>query len=387
MKRALIIVLDGAGAGEAPDSALYGDAGADTLKHVARAVGGLNVPTMERLGFGNIDDFPGVARTSSPLASFGKMRELSAGKDTITGHWEMMGIITETPFPTYPKGFPPELISEFEKRIGRKILGNKPASGTEIIKELGREHVKTGSPIVYTSADSVFQIAAHVDVIQIEELYKMCKIAREFLTPPHQVNRVIARPFTGSNGDFRRIGEKRKDFSLLPPEKTVIDALAEKEITVYSIGKVSEMFAMRGFSETVKYKGNMEGMKKTKAHIREKKEECLFFVNLSDFDTLYGHRNDPQGFARALSEFDSALGGLLPLLEKDDYLFITADHGCDPLHPGTDHTRELVPVLFYNQRLKGKDIGLREGFMDIGKTVAEIFGVEYPRGKSFLTPI
>jgi len=384
MRRALIIVLDGAGAGEAPDSALYGDAGADTLGHVARAAGGLDIPNLERLGFGNIDEFPGVSRKSSPPASYGKMKEISAGKDTITGHWEMMGIVNEKPFPTYPEGFPSELIKKFEARIGTKTLGNKPASGTEIIEELGKEHLRTGYPIVYTSADSVFQIAAHERAIDIEDLYKMCKIARELLTPPHQVNRVIARPFTGSKGDFRRIGEKRKDFALPPPESTVIDALAERGIKVYSVGKVSEMFAMRGFTETVKYKGNMDGMEKTKALIKEKKEDSLFFVNLSDFDTLWGHRNDALGFAKALSEFDSALGEILPLLDKNDYLFITADHGCDPLHPGTDHTRELVPALFYNQGLKGKGLGLREGFMDLGKTVAEIFGVGYERGKSFL---
>jgi phosphopentomutase len=385
MKSVLIIVLDGTGAGEAPDSAAWGDSGANTLGHVARAVGGLKTPVMEKLGLGNIDDFPGISRNPSTLASYGKMRELSAGKDTITGHWEMMGIVNPVPFPTYPHGFPPEVMAEFEKRIGRKSLGNKPASGTEIIKELGREHIKTGFPIVYTSADSVFQIAAHVDVIGIEELYKMCQTARNILTPPNQVNRVIARPFTGGNGQFTRIGEKRKDFALPPPGRTVVDALANKGIKVYSIGKVSEMFAMRGFTETIKYKGNMDGMEKTKALLREKKEDRLLFCNLSDFDTLYGHRNDAQGFARALSEFDTALGEVLPLLDKDDYLFITADHGCDPTHPGTDHTRELVPLLFYNKRLKGKDLGLREGFMDLGKTVADIFGVEYGRGKSFLS--
>lgn len=381
--KAIIIVLDGVGIGEAPDSALYGDKGASTLPHVCEAVGGISLPVLEKLGLGSIQSLKGISQNRNPLASWGRMKELSSGKDTITGHWEMMGIINRVPFPTYPQGFPSGLIKNFEEKIGRKILGNKSASGTEIIDELGAEHLRTGYPIVYTSADSVFQIAAHENIIPVEELYSICRTARELLTPPNHVCRVIARPFRGTQGNFTRIGEKRKDLSLAPPEGTVLDKLSEKGIEVVSIGKVSEMFAGRGFSQTVKYKGNLDGMEKLRSFLKEMKRDSLIFANLSDFDTLYGHRNDAQGFARALSEFDSALGGLLPLIGPEDCLFITADHGCDPLHPGTDHTRELVPVLFYNKDIKGKDLGLREGYIDLGKTLADLFRIDFPLGKSF----
>ncbi|MDA8168649.1 MAG: phosphopentomutase [Nitrospiraceae bacterium] len=378
----MLIVLDGVGAGEAPDSAAYGDAGSDTLGHVARAVGGLRLPTLQRLGLGNIEEIKGVERNPAPLASWGRMRELSAGKDTITGHWEMMGVVNGRPFPTYPHGFPPEVISAFEARIGRKVLGNRPASGTEIIKELGGKHLETGSPIVYTSADSVFQIAAHVDVIAVEELYSMCAAAREMLVHPNNVCRVIARPFKGMNGQFSRISEKRRDFALEPPGETAVDALAGKGIPVISAGKVGEMFSMRGFREKVKFGNNLEGAEKLKSYLSGK-EDAFIFANLNDFDTLYGHRRDPAGYARSLEEFDSALAEMLPLLGDDDSLFITADHGCDPAMPGTDHTRELVPLLFYRRGEPGRDLGMRDGFMDIGAAVARLFGLDFPKGRSF----
>ncbi len=382
--RAIIIVLDGTGAGAAPDSALYNDADANTLGHVAEAAGGLKLPSLARLGLGNIMEIKGVPPVSAPAASFGRMRELSAGKDTITGHWEMMDILNETPFPTYPEGFPAHIISEFERRTGRRVLGNKAASGTVIIEELGREHLRTGSPIVYTSADSVFQIAAHVDAVPVEELYRMCRTAREMLVFPDNVCRVIARPFEGGpEKNFRRISSKRKDFPLPPPGETVIDILAAHGVPVISVGKVAEMFDMRGFAAGAKTGGNLHGMQEI-AKLLERQAHGLIFANLNDFDTLYGHRNDPEGFARALAEFDGWLDGFTSLLGAEDYLFITADHGNDPTTPGTDHSRELVPLLFFNKGKAGRDLGLREGFMDLGATVAEIFGVRAPRGKSFL---
>lgn len=383
--RAIIIVLDGVGAGEAPDSSRYGDAGSNTLGHVAAATGGLNLPFLESLGLGNIGEIEGLSKNPDPLSSWGLMRELSAGKDTITGHWEMMGLVTSEPFPVYPAGFPPEVISGFEHRVGMGVLGNKAASGTEIIKELGEKHVETGLPIVYTSADSVFQIAAHVDVIPPERLYEMCLEARRLLVHPHNVCRVIARPFKGRDGEnFQRISEKRKDFALPPPKPTVIDMLFGKDIGVYSVGKVGEMFAMRGFTGEIKISGNMDGMEKLQGLLGRQQGECLIFANLNDFDTLYGHRNDPRGFARSLEEFDRALGGLLPAFGRDDCLFITADHGCDPVTESTDHSRELVPVLFFRKGMKPKPLGIRQGFMDLGATIAGLFGLEAPAGKSFI---
>jgi phosphopentomutase len=385
--RAIILVLDGTGAGEAPDAPDYGDAGSNTLGHIAEAAGGLHLPTLQRLGLGNIGRFKGVSKNPEPLASFGLMRELSAGKDTITGHWEMMGIINKTPFPTYPEGFPIEIIRIFEERTGLKVLGNKAASGTEIIKELGEEHLRTGRPIVYTSADSVFQIAAHVDVIPPEKLYELCSTAREILVHPHHVCRVIARPFRGESGEsFERISGMRKDFALPPPSRTVIGLLAENGVAVYSVGKVGEMFSMRGFAGKIPVSDNRDNMEKTHRLIKEKEgERCLVFSNLTDFDTLYGHRNDADGFATALGEFDAALDDMiLPVLKDDDYLFITADHGNDPSTPSTDHSREMAPIIFYNRLIPARDLGMREGFCDLGATVAGIFGLDFPVGKSFL---
>jgi phosphopentomutase len=381
LPRAFIIVLDGVGAGEAPDSAQYGDAGSNTLSNLARAVGGLHLPCLEGLGLGNIGDIEGVGKTDAPLASFGRMEEISKGKDTITGHWEMMGIVSESPFPTYPDGFPPEIIEEFKRRIKREVLWNMPASGTGIIEELGHEHMRTGSPIVYTSADSVFQIAAHEDIISVEELYEICRVAREILVHPHNVCRVIARPFVGP--PFKRT-YRRKDFALAPPGETVLDLLAKAGIWVVSVGKVMDMFSGRGFSGSMKTEGNSDGMEKLDG-LLSSHEEGLVFCNLVDFDTLYGHRNDTEGFSRALSKFDTWLSLFLPRLKDDDYLFVTADHGLDPTTPSTDHSREYVPVLFYNRRTPPRDLGTRKGFMDVGATVADIFGIEgFKRGRSFL---
>lgn len=381
MSRVFIIVLDGVGVGEMPDSHEYGDQGSNTLGNLAHAVGGFRLPYLERLGLGNIGDFQGIKKVNNPLASYGKMEEISKGKDTITGHWEMMGIINEKPFPTYPEGFPPDIIEAFKKRINRDVLCNRPASGTEIIKDLGEEHMRTGSPIVYTSADSVFQIAAHEEVIPVKELYEICKTARDLLIAPHNVCRVIARPFVGP--PFKRTF-RRKDFALAPPENTVLDMLFERGIEVISVGKVSDMFSQRGFTRTMKTKGNSDGMKRIK-EVLSTLEKGLMFSNLVDFDTLYGHRNDTEGFNKALEEFDTWLPIFLNDLKNNDFLFITADHGLDPTTSSTDHSREYVPVLFYNKNLKGKNLGLRRGFLDIGATVAEIFEVrEFPKGRSFL---
>jgi phosphopentomutase len=381
MPRVFIIVLDGVGAGAMPDAAEYGDEGSNTLGNTARAVGGLNLPCLEGLGLGNIGEFEGMGRNENPLASFGIISELSKGKDTITGHWEMMGIVNERPFPTYPDGFPDEIITGFEKRIGRKTLWNRPASGTEIIDRLGQEHMRTGCPIVYTSADSVFQIAAHEDIIGIEDLYDICRAAREILTPPHELCRVIARPFAGP--PFKRT-PRRKDFPLPPPGETALDLIKGKGIPVVSVGKVMDMFAGRGFTESLKTEGNTDGLRKLDL-VLGSLSAGLVFANLGDYDTLYGHRNDPRGFADALAEFDRWLSSVLPRLGDEDYLIITADHGCDPTTPSTDHSREYVPVLFYNKTLPSKDLGMREGFMDVGATAAAILGLgEFGKGSSFL---
>jgi len=381
VSRAIIIVLDGVGAGELPDAAGYGDQGSNTLGNLARAAGGLTLPTLGRMGLGNITDILGVPRNDRPSSSWGCMTELSAGKDTITGHWEMTGLVSTRPFPTYPNGFPDVVINEFEKRIGRDVLWNKPASGTEIIRELGDEHMRTGKPIVYTSADSVFQIAAHEGVIPVDELYRMCSVAREILKPPHNVCRVIARPFVGP--PYERT-YRRKDFALTPPEDTVLDMLCEKQTEVWSVGKVCDMFGARGFTRCIKSQGNADGLTKlTKAS--NELDRGLVFINLVDFDTLYGHRNDVAGFKAALEEFDSWLPEYLKKLGPEDYLFITADHGCDPTTKSTDHSREYVPMLFYNSQSPARDLGVRESFMDLGATVADIFGItEFGRGRSFL---
>lgn len=383
MPRVILLVVDGLGIGELPDAALYKDEGSNTLKNLCRAVGGIYLPCLEAMGMGNLGDFEGIKRVKDPISSYGIMSELSKGKDSVTGHWEMMGILTKAPFPLYPDGFPPEVISEFQKKTGRKVIGNKAASGTNIIEELGPEHMKTGSLIVYTSADSVFQIAAHEDIVSIEELYRACEQAREMLKPPHNVGRVIARPFTGP--PFKRT-PRRRDFSLQPPEDTVLDLLVRGGIKVVSVGKVKDMFSGRGFSDAVKVVDNKDALGKVN-DLFSSLETGLIFSTLTDFDMLYGHRNDPQGYADAMRELDFWLGTFLPQMGSGDYLFVTADHGNDPTTPSTDHSREYVPVLFYSKGLAPKDLGLRNGFWDIGATVAEIFGVRgfKKKGKSFLS--
>ncbi len=384
--RVFLIILDGVGIGELPDAAKYGDEGSNTLVNLAEAVGGLFLPNLERLGLGNIAPIKGLNSVPSPLGCYGVMHEASPGKDSTSGHWEIAGVILKQPFPTYPNGFPPEVIREFEKRIGRKVLGNKPASGTEIIKELGDEHIQTGKPIVYTSADSVFQIAAHEEVIPPEELYRMCEIAREILKGEHSVGRVIARPFVGTSGSFTRT-PRRKDFSLPPPEPTLVDILSDAGYDVVSIGKVSNLFANRGFTERIPSASNSETMERI-LEIARRGGTGLIFATLVDFDMLWGHRNDPAGFKQGLEEFDSQLGVLIETIKPEDVVFITADHGCDPTTPSTDHSREQVPLLGFGSTVrKGVDVGIRKTFADLGATIGEIFGVKTQYGTSFLEEI
>lgn len=382
-RRVLIIVLDSVGIGALPDAADYGDLGANTIVHVAEAVGGLRVPNMAKMGLGRITDIAGVEPDPSPSGCWGKMAQLSKGKDTTTGHWEMAGVITEIPFPTYPRGFPADLIAEFERRIGRKTLGNVPASGTEIIKELGTEHVSTGFPIVYTSADSVFQIACHEDVVPVEHLYEICRIARDLLAPPHNLLRVIARPFVGKPGAFTRT-ERRRDFALAPPSDTLLDVVVRSGGEVSAIGKIEDVFAHRGITRSLHTGNNLDGINEFARAVRED-DARLIMANLVDFDTLFGHRNDCQGYARALEEFDAAIPLVAAGMKDEDVLFITADHGCDPTTPGTDHTREYVPVLVYGKRCRsGVDLGIRATFSDVASTAVEILGIKaaFP-GKSF----
>ncbi|MEZ8221709.1 phosphopentomutase [Candidatus Fervidibacteria bacterium JGI MDM2 JNZ-1-D12] len=375
-RRAILLILDGVGVGELPDAANYGDEGSNTLVNMAKAVGGLNLPTLQRMGLGNIAQIEGVPPTDEPIACYGKMREISAGKDTTTGHWEIAGVIRTKPFPTYPNGFPPEIIEAFEQAIGRKVLGNKPASGTAIIEELGEEHLRTGYPIVYTSADSVFQIAAHEDIVPVETLYRWCEIAREILRGEHEVARVIARPFVGTPGNFKRT-PRRKDFSVPPPYPTLLDALTENGLTVVTVGKVDDIFAGRGISRAIHTSDNHDGMEQVEKLVAKEDFDFLW-CTLVDFDTLYGHRNNPQGFAQALEEFDHWLGGFLPKLREGDLLLITADHGNDPTTPSTDHSREYVPLLVWTPTLrKGKPLGTRETFADVAATVADWLGVKW----------
>jgi len=382
LERVLLIVLDGCGVGAAPDASEYGDTGENapnTLGHLAEAVGGLNLPTLQSLGLGNILPLRGVPPATQPKAHYGKVQPYSKGKDSVTGHWEMMGILTEQPFPTYPNGFPPEIIMEFERRIGRKILGNYPASGTEIIKQLGEEHLRTGFPIVYTSADSVFQIAAHEAVIPVEELYRMCEIAREILQPPHHVQRVIARPFEGTDASSFRRTERRRDFPL-PPPPNLIDQLAAWGIGVYGIGVVPEIFTYRGFRYAERTQSNSEHFQ---AVLRGLQSDCSFiFANFEDFDMLYGHRNDPAGFAQALAEFDTMLSTILEQLNSTDMLILTADHGNDPTTPSTDHSREYLPLLIYMPaRGRGQALGIRRSLADIGATIGALWHVPLQTGE------
>lgn len=382
IKRVILIILDGLGIGNSKDAEKYGDEGANTLLHVLEETK-YCIPNLKKLGIINLV----YNKEEETISSFGILEEESPGKDTTTGHWELMGLVLEKAFPTYPNGFPDEIIKEFEKRIGREVLWNKPASGTEIIKKLGEEHIKTGKPIVYTSADSVFQIAAHVDVIPLDELYRMCKIAREILKGEHAVARVIARPFAGEIGRFYRTAD-RKDFSLEPPSKTLLDILIENNYKTLGIGKIYDIFAKRGLTETIHIENNTENMAIILKATIERDEFSLIFSNLVDFDMNYGHRRDIYGFANALLEFDGFLGNYLKWLKDDDLLIITADHGNDPSYTKhTDHTRERVPLILYGKNIKNNNfIGIHK-FSDLGATIGEIFGLKTLNGKSFLEKV
>ncbi len=382
-------MLDGVGAGELPDAHQFGDAGSNTLANTARAVGGLNLPHLQTLGLGNILDISGIPPVPSPRASFGKMIEVSRGKDSTTGHWELCGLITEREFPTFPQGFPATLLERFLHVTGcTGFLGNTTASGTAIIQQLGNEHVRTGFPIVYTSADSVFQIAAHEGIIPLDRLYQICQLTREKVcVDEFAVARVIARPFVGSGGAYTRT-TNRRDFSLLPPSKTLLDVLSDAGVDTAGIGKVDDLFAGRGLKTKIHTKSNAEGIRQTIKSSRAMSSGFVF-TNLVDFDTLYGHRNDPRGFATALKEFDHAVPAIIETLGKNDLLILTADHGNDPVTPSTDHSREYVPVLCVTTSGKsGNALGTRSTFADLGKTVAEFFGVPNTlAGTSFLSKV
>ncbi len=391
--RVIWIVLDSVGIGPLPDAAEYGDIppgsppgeGRNTLGHIARTRP-LLLPNLVRLGLANIAPLAHLTPPAEPAAFFGKGATHSPGKDTTTGHWEMAGVWLDQAFPVYPNGFPREIIEQFERAIGKKTLGNKPASGTEIIKELGAEHVRTGFPIVYTSGDSVFQIAAHEEVIPIPQLYRMCEIARKMLDGKHRVGRVIARPFLGQPGAFRRT-ERRHDYAVEPPRPMLLDVLAERKVPVLGIGKIHDIYNGRGVDNYVTTKNNIDGMEKLRTALRQQ-AAGLIFINLVDFDMLYGHRKDVEGFARSLEEFDAMLGPFLQLLQPSDLLMITADHGCDPdeCSPSTDHSREYVPIIAYTPRAqKGSSLGVRATLADMGQTVAENFGGAIPHGTSFLS--
>ena len=384
-ERVIWIVLDSVGIGELPDAAQYGDVGRDTIGHIARSRP-LRLPNLVAMGLANIKPLAHLTPAAKPTGAYGKGATVSPGKDTTTGHWEMAGIWLDQAFPVYPKGFPKELIAEFERRIGRRTLGNKPASGTEIIKELGEEHVRTGFPIVYTSGDSVFQIAAHEEVIPIAELYRECEIARELCDGPNRVGRVIARPFVGTAAaNFRRT-ERRHDYAVEPPKPMLLDVLGALSVPVFGIGKIHDIYNGRGVGNYVTTKNNADGMTKlSEALTREKRG--LIFANLVDFDMLYGHRKDVEGFARSLEEFDELLGPFLREMKPSDLLLITADHGCDPdpVNPTTDHSREYVPILVFSPGVAaGANLGIRSTLADMGQTIAKNFGGSIPHGSSFL---
>ncbi len=386
MKRIFLIVLDSVGIGEMPDAAQYGDEGSNTLAAAAKSRF-FKMPNMSRLGLFNIDGVNCRPKEPHPAGAFARMAEASCGKDTTTGHWEIAGLRSDRPMPTFPHGFPPEVISEFERRTGRRVLCNRPYSGTEVIRDYGREHLKTGALIVYTSADSVFQIAAHEKVVPVEELYRYCRIARAMLTGKYAVGRVIARPFVGEYPDFVRTSE-RHDFSLTPPGTTMLDQLSEAGKDVIAVGKINDIFAGKGVTEAVRTRNNAEGIRRT-VELTGRRFDGLCFVNLVDFDMLYGHRNDVDGYAKALTEFDGALPEILKGLGAGDVLMITADHGCDPSTPSTDHSREYTPFLMYGGPVRaGVNAGTRPTFSDIGATVLEYFGIPQKiEGTSLLGPV
>ncbi len=385
-KRVVLITLDGVGVGELPDAAKYGDGGAHTLGHVAAACGGLRLPHLQAMGLGNLVDVEGVSPVSRPSAAFGKMAEVSAGKDTTTGHWEIAGIVEPNPLPTYSSGFPAEVIEAFTREVGIEPLGNIGASGTDILVQLGEEHVRSGRPIVYTSADSVFQIAAHEEVIPIERLYDICRIARRILDP-YKIGRVIARPFVGSAADGFVRTSRRHDFSLPPTAPTVLDRIEEAGMSVYGVGKIRDIFAGRGITESVYTASNADGMAKTLEAL-ERVERGMIFTNLVDFDMLYGHRLDAAGFGAALEAFDAWLPQLCQRLQPNDLLVLTADHGCDPTTPGSDHSREYVPLLAWHRGMvAGSELGCRQSFADIAATVVDAFSLEPVQGESFLAEL
>lgn len=382
LKRAIILVADGVGCGQAPDAAAYGDVGSNTIANLARAVGGLTLPTLQQLGFGNITNILGVPPVADPQGMFGQLSEESEGKDTITGHWEMAGIVTRKAMPTYPQGFPTQILDPLKASSGRGVLGNKVASGTAILDELGAEHMRTGDLIIYTSVDSVLQIAAHESVVPLPELYKICEAARQ-IVDAHGIGRVIARPFVGQPGAFSRT-YNRKDWPLIPPTTTLLDHVQAAGLPVVGVGKISDIFAGRGLTRSIHTEGNTDGMKETLA-VMSDTPSGLIFVNLVDFDMLYGHRNDCTGFANALEEFDRWLVRFLLTLLPGDLAFITADHGNDPTFPGTDHTRERVPLLAFGPNWHTGDLGVRSSFADLGQTIATGFGAQpLANGQSFL---
>jgi len=390
--RAIVLVLDSVGAGELPDAADYGDTGSNTLRNTALAVGGLTMPNLGAMGLGNITEVLGVPRNEAPIASWGRNAEASAGKDTTTGHWEMMGLQLKSPFPTYPDGFPPEVMHAFERVTGLGWLGNYPASGTQIIQDLGDEHVATGRPIVYTSADSVFQVAAHEGVIPIDELYRICKLARdEVMVGTHAVGRIIARPFVGPDADgvYTRT-HRRRDFAVEPFEPTVLDRLLEIGVQSYGIGKIGEIFAWRGICESPHSKNNMHGFDNLLERVRDDQDNGFVFANLVDFDMVWGHRNDAEGYARGLEEVDARIPELLDAMADGDLFMLTADHGCDPTTDSTDHSREYTPLI---AKMKGVDVGVdlgtRTTFADLGETVLDFYGIagSCGRGTSFLSEV
>lgn len=387
-KRIFLIVMDSVGIGEAPDAEKFNDKGAHTLGHIAERMNGLNMPHMADLGLGNIENIKGITPATKPGAYYTKMQEASNGKDTMTGHWEIMGLNIQQPFQTFPDGFPPELIKELEDRSGRQIIGNKPASGTEILVELGKEHMETGALIVYTSADSVLQIAAHEDVVPIEEQYRICEIARELtLDERYMVGRVIARPFVGEPGAFERTSN-RHDYALKPFGRTVMNEMKDSDLDVIALGKISDIYDGEGVTEAIRTKDNDDGMTKI-IESMDQNFTGLSFLNLVDFDAKYGHRRDPEGYGKALEDYDKRLPEILEKMNDDDLLIITADHGNDPIHHGTDHTREYVPLVIYHNKIeKAEELPIRQTFADIGATISDNFNITMPEhGTSFLKDV
>ncbi|AMM97769.1 phosphopentomutase [Bacillus pumilus] len=387
-KRIFLVVIDSVGIGEAPDAAEFNDVGADTLGHIAEKMNGLHMPNMAKLGLSHIKEIKGIPADEKPLAYYGKMQEASNGKDTMTGHWEIMGLYIDTPFRVFPDGFPDELLNELKEKTGRGIIGNKPASGTEILDELGEEHMKTGDLIVYTSADSVLQIAAHEEVVPLDELYRICEIARELtLDEKYMVGRIIARPFVGEPGAFVRT-PNRHDYALKPFDRTVMNEMKDDGLDVIAIGKISDIYDGEGITSSLRTKSNMDGMDKLVDTLKAD-FTGLSFLNLVDFDALYGHRRDPEGYGKALEEFDARLPEVFDLLKEDDLLVITADHGNDPVHHGTDHTREYVPLIAYSKKHQGaNELPTSKTFADLGATVADNFKTTMPKyGTSFLSKL